>query len=143
MAEKKYSNSFANPDNVLKLGYGIGCGCDDASQCQANYTAVWDATAQTVTLTGDSFILSGDSIVVGTGVQVTIQDKSGGTEGPTAGDETAPIVVNVSALSVDETFRVDYEVTTVNGCVSTATIFITTASDDGVTLSPDPYVAKR
>jgi type 1 fimbria pilin len=140
---KQYRNSFANPNNRLKLGNEIDCGCDVADNCQANFTAVWDATAVTITFTGASFILATDAIVVGTGVQVTVQDKSGNTVGPTAGDETAPIVVAIGALTVDETFRIDYEVTTTAGCVSTVSLFIKTGSEDGVTVSPDPYFATR
>ena len=143
MPEKLYANSFADPRNMLKLGIDADCGCDENNPCQANFEAVWDATAETITFTDKSFLVSGDGIVTTTGIAIEVQDLSGTTPVTDSGDDSAPIVTDISTLSVDATFRVDYNITTDDGCSSTVYFFIETATADGVTLSPDPYNAIR
>jgi hypothetical protein len=141
MALKQYSNSFADPRNAVKLSQGIDCGCDDASDCQASYTYVYSNSGDTLTTTDVSFLLSGDGIVLVTGVDITVQDRSGNSVN-TAGDATAPIVVNTATLTAtDESYRIDYVITTDNGCISTVTIFIDPTKDSSG--SPDPYNAIR
>ena len=137
MPLKAYSNSFADPRNAVKLTEGIDCGCGDAQACQANYTYVYDFAAETVTTTDVSFLLSGDAIVTTTGITVTVQDQSGNSASNT-GDDGAPIVVDTSTLTnTDAYYRIDYAITTDDGCASTVTIFIVPSADRSG--SPDPF----
>lgn len=141
MPIKNYSNSFADPRNAVKLSQDIDCGCGDASDCQANYTYVYDFAGETLTTTDDTFLLSGDGVVPTTGISVTVQDQSGNSANNT-GDDTAPIVVDTSTLTnTDASYRIDYVVTTDNGCTSTVTIFIDPTADRSG--SPDPFNAIR
>jgi hypothetical protein len=141
MPTKNYSNSYADPRNAVKLVQGIDCGCGDGEQCKASYTYAYDFAAETLTTTDVSFLLSGDGIVTTTGISVTVQDRSGNSANNT-GDDTAPIVVNTSTLTnTDESYRIDYAITTDDGCTSTVTIFIDPSADRSG--SPDPFNSIR
>ena len=143
MAEKLYSNSFANPNNAIKLSQGVNCGCGTAEECQASYTYVFDLAGSTLTTTDASFLLSGDGIVAVSGITVTVQDQSGNSANNT-GDDTADIVVDTSGLTnTDAYYRVDYDITTDNGCTSTVTLFFDPNKAAEATGSPDPYNAER
>jgi hypothetical protein len=125
------------------LDQSIDCGCGTGSDCQASYTYAFDLGASTLTTTDASFLLTGDSIVLVSGISVTVQDQSGNSANNT-GDATAPIVVDTSTLTdTDAYFRVDYAITTVNGCESTVTLFFDPNKAADATGSPDPYNAIR
>jgi hypothetical protein len=143
MAEKLYANSFANPNNAIKLSQGVNCGCGTDQDCQASYTYVFSLGGSTLTTTDASFLLSGDGIVTTTGISVTVQDQSGNSANNT-GDDTAAIVVDTSGLTnTDAYYRVDYEITTDDGCTSTVTLFLDPNKAADATGSPDPYNAER
>lgn len=136
------ANPLADPNNAIELSNEVTCGCGTyAKECVANFNWVYDATADTVTVTGKSWVLSGDAIS-GANAVPTIQDQSAGsaTQASAAG-EAADIVVDVSGLAV-EMWRVDYVITTDNGCTDTATLFIDATKGDQ-SGSFDPFDAQR
>lgn len=138
------SNFFANPLNGIDLTSGVNCGCVSDNPCAANFDFTFDPVAEELTLTDKSFLADGDSIVLVTGIQVNVQDADVPT--PTAvagsGDATADIVISTATLDPSfNYYRIDYDITTVNGCTSSAVLFF---DPNTVTSgSTDPYSAIR
>jgi hypothetical protein len=141
MALKQYANSFADPRNAVKITQGVNCGCDDASNCQASFAYTFDLAGSTLTTADSSFLLSGDGIVLVNGISVTVQDLSGNSANNT-GDATADVVVDTSGLvNTDATYRVDYAITTDDGCTSTFTFFFNPQTT--TTGNSDPFADIR
>jgi hypothetical protein len=138
-------NKFANPYNGIELGENVYCSCKPGADCFANFVYVYDDVLNTVTVTDKSYLAAGDGIVATTGINVTVQDAVVPTPGSAvaAGDDTAPIVVDVSLLDASATFRIDYEITTDNGCTSSASVFFTPSVAAQAEGSPDPYYSIR
>lgn len=135
------ANKFANPNNAVNLNDTVNCGCEDPKQCQANYTYVYDAGANTITITDNSYLQVGDDLLGVNSIDVTVQDSVQPVSGSVnvLGDESAPIVVAVGALDATGTFRIDYSITTTAGCTDTVSLFFTPSVAGDATGSPDPY----
>lgn len=143
MALKQYANSFADPRNAVKITQGVNCGCGEGQECQASYGYVFDLGLSTLTTTDSSFLLATDGIVAVSGISVTVQDLSGNIANNT-GDDTADIVVDTSGLTnTDATYRVDYKITTDDGCTSTVTLFFDPNKTSDATGNTDPYAEIR
>lgn len=137
-------NYFANPNNGIKVTSGVNCGCEASALCAANMEFTWDLGTNTLTITDKSFLADGDSIVLTTGIQVSVQDADVPSPGSVAdsGDATAPIVMDLTTLDAStNSYRIDYDITTVGGCKSSAVLFF---DPNKVTEgSTDPYNSIR
>lgn len=122
------SNFFAYPKNGVKVDPSVNCGCKDGNLCGANFTYVFDPTADTLTITDKSVLADGDSIVLTTGIQISAKDNTVPTanELTASGDATAPIViaaVSGTLVLATDVIRVEYSITTVDGCEDTNVLF--------------------
>ena len=137
-------NYFANPNNGVKLTPGVNCGCCDSALCAANFFFDFNLATNQLILQDRSFLADGDSIVPTTGINVLVQDAAVPTAASVAasGDATASIVISTAGLDPNtDSFRIDYDITTVDGCTSSVTLFFNpNVATEG---SPDAYYQVR
>jgi len=143
------ANPLANPNNSIEVSNDVTCGCGTPNLCQANFNYVYDSVADTVTVTGLSFIdLAGGDLISGANAVVNVSDAAQPTPvdvtQASATGEAADIVADVSTLDTAEgTWKITYTVTTDNGCVSSIVLFFDPLVANQATGSSDPYSAER
>ena len=112
--------------------------------CAASFGFTFDAGAEELTITDSSFLADGDAIVSPNGVQITVQDATVPTANSIAGqgDGTAAVVISTATLDPSTgSYRIDYAITTDEGCTSNAVLFF---NPNTVTAgNTDPYADIR